>query len=488
MKKKILIVTPWYPRASATDDTDRISGIFIADQARALTKAYDVAVLHADARHIISAYNEIEEHDGLTIFHFHEPMPPTNSPLDYQRQSVRAALHGFQAICSEWGLPHLIHAHIIMPGGWAGLIMGRMCRIPVVLTEHTGPFSIHLNPLDMRITSLEMRRLVRCILYGVERVVAVSPYLAEQMRAVVPDINIEIIGNVISPEFFEDGDPNWQKEKTVGLTRFLAIGIDPLDRKGIPSLLKAAQILNLNGEKQFEICIGGAGSALPHLERLATQLGVMEQCHFLGGLTRAEARRWMHASDVFVLPSMGETFSVATAEAMACGKPAIVTRCGGPEFFTNEENGVFIPINDAQALANAMQGFIHGEYRFEAERVRQSIATRFHPEIFLKDISQIYEQVEVSYLTAPANKTSKGHAQYAQDMLLLVDYSNVDANDTGKLFEIALNATRVFFPGFIKIIKNKGPQILKYFAIGVGLFLFIILLSLVLIALGVWLR
>ena len=73
-------------------------------------------------------------------------------------------------------------------------------------------------------------------------------------------------------------------------------------------------------------------------------------------------------------------------------------------------------------------------------------------------------------------------------MLLLVDYSNVDANDTGKLFEIVLNATRVFFPGFVQILKNKGSQILKYFAIGVGLFLFIILLSLVLIALGVWLR
>jgi len=173
---------------------------------------------------------------------------------------------------------------------------------------------------------------------------------------------------------------------------------------------------------------------------------------------------------------------------MACGKPAIVTRCGGPEFFTNEENGVFIPKNDAQALANAMQGFIHGEYRFEAEMVRQSIATRFHPDIFLKDISQIYEQVEGSYLNAPANKTSKMHAQQVQDMLLLVDYSNVDANDTGKLFEIALNATRVFFPGIVQILKNKGSQILKYFAIGVGLFLFIILLSLVLIALGVWLR
>jgi hypothetical protein len=73
-------------------------------------------------------------------------------------------------------------------------------------------------------------------------------------------------------------------------------------------------------------------------------------------------------------------------------------------------------------------------------------------------------------------------------MLLLVDYSNVDANDTGKLFEIAISTIRVFFPGIIQIIKNKGPLILKYFVIGVGLYIFIILLSLVLIALGVWLK
>jgi glycosyltransferase involved in cell wall biosynthesis len=321
-----------------------------------------------------------------------------------------------------------------------------------------------------------------------ERVIAVSPYLKEQMQVVAPNINIEIIGNIVNPEFFEDDDTNQKEEKPVDLTRFFTIGITPLESKGVPNLLKAARIIKERCEKPFEIVIGGGGSSLPYLKQLAMDLSVEEQCHFLGGLSHTETRHWMRTSDIFVLPSLGETFSVATAEAMACGKPAIVTRCGGPEFFTNEENGILIPKNDVQALANAMLRFINNEFQFDAQKVRQSIATRFHPEVFVKDISKIYESVEESYLTGAANIISQENARYTQDLLLLVDYSNIDPSDTGKLFEIVINATRVFFPGIFSILKDKGSRILKYFSIGIGLFLLVILLSLVLIALGVWFK
>ena len=46
--------------------------------------------------------------------------------------------------------------------------------------------------------------------------------------------------------------------------------------------------------------------------------------------------------DCFVLPSAGETFGVVYVEAMAAGLPVIATRCGGPEDFVNEDNGILI--------------------------------------------------------------------------------------------------------------------------------------------------
>ena len=59
-------------------------------------------------------------------------------------------------------------------------------------------------------------------------------------------------------------------------------------------------------------------------------------------------------ADVFVLPSAGESFGLAAAEAAACGSPVVVTdRCGIVEFFEPDE-AVVVPY-DAGALQNAIE-------------------------------------------------------------------------------------------------------------------------------------
>ena len=45
------------------------------------------------------------------------------------------------------------------------------------------------------------------------------------------------------------------------------------------------------------------------------------------------------------------------------------------------------------ALADAMEDFIKGRHKFDAELIRESIAERFGEEIFLKNISKVYEEV-----------------------------------------------------------------------------------------------
>ena len=59
--------------------------------------------------------------------------------------------------------------------------------------------------------------------------------------------------------------------------------------------------------------------------------------------------------DVFVLPSLAEPFGIAILEAMALGKPVIVTRAGGPvEIVEEERTGLMVSPGNVTEMADAI--------------------------------------------------------------------------------------------------------------------------------------
>jgi glycosyltransferase involved in cell wall biosynthesis len=166
-----------------------------------------------------------------------------------------------------------------------------------------------------------------------------------------------------------------------------------VEQKGVKYLLEAGALLAREGFSDFEIVLGGDGLERKNLESLSEKLAIQNRCRFLGALSRDEVRQWMRESDVFILPSLHETFGIVLGEAMACGKPVISTRCGGPEFVVNEDVGCLVePANPAQ-LAEVMAKFLTGELRLDENTVRTSVDSRFGPSAFVKGISQIYDEV-----------------------------------------------------------------------------------------------
>ncbi len=381
-RPKILVIASWYP-----SETARANGIFIQDQAQVLAQKYDVAVLAPRVvgwREILQGKfggaSQLETADGLLVCRERVLAPIPRAPGLTYRRWLAAAQKGFSKLLARWGKPDVIHAHVVLPAGLAAVRLGRQQAIPVVLTEHTSPFSAHLK-------TTTLRRWVRETLSQANRVIAVSPALAQQIHAFDDSIKIDVIGNVIQTDFFI---PSQTEARAT--TRFLSVGL-LTKQKGMRYLLQAAKQLVQNGVTAFELIIGGDGPERPQLERLARSFGLAERCRFTGMLTREQVKSWMQRSDAFVMSSLHETFCLVLAEAMACGKPVIATRCGGPEFFVTSETGVLVEVANPEALAAAMADFIHGRFQYDAPNVRRHIVERFGEAVFLKNISALYEEV-----------------------------------------------------------------------------------------------
>jgi glycosyltransferase involved in cell wall biosynthesis len=386
MRKKVLFIPSWFP-----NQEDPISGVFIQEQAVALSKYHDVVVLipgMAAWRNVANRKatdrSSKESQVGLTVYReFARPLIPHGpESIDYGT-FARAAENGFKKIVKEWGTPDIIHTHVVLPAGWSAMKVAKRYGIPIVLTEHSGPFSMHLG------TELS-RKLARETLTGVDGIIAISPNMAKQLLDFQPGLQIQVIGESVKTDFFVP--VNGAARQNATSKRFF-VAARLAEQKGLEHLIEAVHLLQQKGLNSFELVIGGEGPDRRKLEDLATSLGVAPRCKFLGLLNREQVRHEMQQCDVFVLSSLWETFGVVVGEAMACGKPVISTRCGGPEFIVTEENGVLVDVANAQALADAMSDFIAGRKHFDSQTVRDSVVNRFSPEMFAKNASAVYEQL-----------------------------------------------------------------------------------------------
>lgn len=89
------------------------------------------------------------------------------------------------------------------------------------------------------------------------------------------------------------------------------------------------------------VVIGGHSGEIGEYSTLATRLGLSDRIHFVG--LQTDVRPYLWSSQLFVLPSAYETFSLVCFQAAAAGLPIIATRVHGLEdFLINGVNGYMV--------------------------------------------------------------------------------------------------------------------------------------------------
>jgi glycosyltransferase involved in cell wall biosynthesis len=227
---------------------------------------------------------------------------------------------------------NIIHAHSLFSNGYIAYHLYKKYGIPYIVNVRSTDIYVFFKRM------VHLRRIGLLILMNATKVVFLSEsHKHECLNKFIPNKIKNQIKNkcVVIPNGIDDF---WFKNKidrvnrdSKELIKIIFVG-DDSKRKNLVSLIKACDIL-INQEVNLELCVVGDVSD-------GTQRNYRKKDYikFMGRMTKEQLLLEYRNNDIFVLPSIIETFGLVYPEAMSQGLPVIYT--SGQGFDRQFQEGV----------------------------------------------------------------------------------------------------------------------------------------------------
>ncbi len=383
-KPKILVFPAWYPSREKP-----VFGVFVRELAKASATIADVVVLcnrGCGPTHgklwTLEEERDTEITQGIPTYNFYtrHTWPVTRAT------SLWASIKACRHVASTTFRPDIIHAHVF-EAGFEAVVAGWTMGVPVVITEH---FSAFLRKGLGRFD----RWMARFAFERARMVMPVSRPLQEAIEQLGIRANFRIVPNTVDTELFHPGaSPRPQRAVKQLIT---ICGLDASDKKGISHLLRGlASLKKIRQDWHWNLV--GDGPARARYEDLVGQLGLGAEVTFHGMKLKSQVADMLRDTDIFVLASLFETFSLTTAEALASGVPVVVTRCGGPEHFVTAADGILVPPGDSEALATGLDQMLREHRKYSPADLAARLRDRFGFAAVANQLDQVYREVLANY-------------------------------------------------------------------------------------------
>jgi len=235
------------------------------------------------------------------------------------------------------------------------------------------------------------------ILKDASRVIALTKTEAEQYKKMGVDENkIEIVPNGIDLSEYENLPDRGVFRRKYGIksNEKIVLYLGRIHRiKGVDILVKAFSDLVNKMEGVTLVIAGPDDGFLSTLKAQIEDLKIGERILFTGPLYEQDKLEAYVDADVYVLPSIYETFPATVLEACACGTPVIITdRCGIADFV---DKVGYVVKYDKNQLRDAIFKILSDKglgKRF-GDRGRKMVEECFDWSTVIKQIEKLYEGV-----------------------------------------------------------------------------------------------
>ncbi len=200
--------------------------------------------------------------------------------------------------------------------------------VPLVTTFHSKYYDDFLKATHSKmITNAVVRKIVN-VYRRCDEVWTVNSSTADVLRGYGFDGAITVVSNGTDLVAAGEAEVDTVRRKygvREGCPVFLYVGqIDC--KKNLPMTLEACALLKERGQ-DFELLLVGMGPDQETLEKERARLGLEKQVHFLGFINNDTTLRSLYTlSDLFIFPSVYDTFGLVVREAAAAGTPALMVK------------------------------------------------------------------------------------------------------------------------------------------------------------------
>ena len=234
-----------------------------------------------------------------------------------------------------------------------GVTWARRHAIPAVASVHTR-FETYLGYYHLELLEPAVRAMLRRLYRRCDALLVPAPSTAAVLRAQRMNKNIYIWSRGVDRQQFnpERRDVEWRRSIGIADDELAVVFLGRLVlEKGLDMFVAAIDALRERGIPHHPLVIG-EGPARSWFEQH------MPSGIFLGEQVGDELGRAVASSDVFLNPSVTETFGNVTLEAMACGLPVIAASAVGTTSIVHDgETGTLVEPGDADALADALESY-----------------------------------------------------------------------------------------------------------------------------------
>lgn len=263
--------------------------------------------------------------------------------------------------------PDIIHVHSV-EGRFAVAHASNLYGVPIVATAHSTHY-VEFVEEDVRD---ENRALVERNLADATDVIFVSKWVAERHEQVFPGAldhaHTVVLPNPIAADVYKPV-PRKPARERLGIAKdevFLLTLGNLIPRKDPLTFIRSVGILRSQG-LPVRVIMVGSGPLQSEMEALIAELGLGDVIRLEGHAPQEAINDYYSAADVYVFPSLMETWGLAAVEAMLCGCPIVGTFDVMPEVVP-EYAGVFVPSHDPVDLAAGLTEAIAREWDRDAIR------------------------------------------------------------------------------------------------------------------------